>query len=154
MTLYADTSQFLLSIFCSLFRSHCTCFWILIFQFCDLLQYIRTSSPTDTPHPSSALPHTTETTFLKPLTTEMSCPVEAGNEILVPFFSAETAENIIHIKWSQSLVNRSADYYAPTVYNITTGECSSVLHSFGKRAVTKMALYRHTCFILYCRWVL
>lgn len=61
----------------------------------------------------------------------MPCPVEAGNKILVPFFSAESAESIVHIKWSQNLVTRNADYYSLVADNITTGEFSSVLRQFG-----------------------
>lgn len=61
----------------------------------------------------------------------MPCPVEAGNKILVPLFSAESAESKVHMEWSQNLAAHDADYYFLMADNITTGECLSVLHQFG-----------------------
>jgi hypothetical protein len=50
----------------------------------------------------------------------MPTPVDAGNEIVVPLFNAESAEKLVHIKWSQNLATREADYYSLTADNITT----------------------------------
>ncbi|KAJ7779478.1 hypothetical protein DFH07DRAFT_950539 [Mycena maculata] len=52
----------------------------------------------------------------------MPSPVESGQEILVPLFSAETAGAPVHVNWQQNLSQRKADYYALTADNITTGE--------------------------------
>ncbi|KAJ7264109.1 hypothetical protein B0H12DRAFT_1068887 [Mycena haematopus] len=51
--------------------------------------------------------------------------VESGNEIMVPFFDAECAESLVHVKWQQDFTQRKADYYALSVDNITTGEFST-----------------------------
>ncbi|KAJ6458008.1 hypothetical protein C8R45DRAFT_943021 [Mycena sanguinolenta] len=48
--------------------------------------------------------------------------VESGHEILVPLFSTDSAESLVHINWQQNFAQRKADYYALTVDNITTGE--------------------------------
>ena len=51
----------------------------------------------------------------------MSSPVEAGQEIMVPLFNAETAGAPVHVNWQQNMAQRKADYYALTADNITTG---------------------------------
>ena len=48
-------------------------------------------------------------------------PVEAGQEILIPFFDADAPNKLYHISWSQNLSTRNADYYLVTADNITLG---------------------------------
>lgn len=49
-------------------------------------------------------------------------PPEAGNQILIPLFDADTLGQASTVQWSQNLSTRTAEYYALTVDNITTGE--------------------------------
>ena len=51
----------------------------------------------------------------------MSPPVEAGQEILIPFFYADAQNKLYHVSWSQNLSTRNADYYLVTADNITLG---------------------------------
>lgn len=52
-------------------------------------------------------------------------PPQAGNQILVPIFDAEGLGKLSTVEWSQNLSTRTAQYYALTVDNITTGEQSA-----------------------------
>ncbi|KAF7358338.1 hypothetical protein MVEN_00883400 [Mycena venus] len=52
----------------------------------------------------------------------MPSPVTSGQEIMVPLFNAESAGAPVHVSWQQNLSQRTADYYALTADNITTGE--------------------------------
>lgn len=52
-------------------------------------------------------------------------PPNAGDEILIPLFNAETLGQALTVKWSQNLSERTAQYYALTADNITTGICNS-----------------------------
>lgn len=49
-------------------------------------------------------------------------PPQAGNEILIPLFNAETLGSPTTVTWSQNLSTRTAQYYPLVVDNITTGE--------------------------------
>jgi hypothetical protein len=51
----------------------------------------------------------------------MPSAVEAGQEIMVPLFDAESAGAPVHVNWQQNMSQRKADYYALTADNITTG---------------------------------
>lgn len=49
-------------------------------------------------------------------------PPQAGNEILIPLFDAETAGKPSTVDWSQNHSTHTATYYPLAVDNITTGE--------------------------------
>lgn len=49
-------------------------------------------------------------------------PPQKGNQILIPLFDAESSGKPSTVEWSQNLSTRTAQYYALTVDNITTGE--------------------------------
>lgn len=49
-------------------------------------------------------------------------PPEAGNQILIPLFDAETLGKPSTVQWSQNLSTRTADCYALLADNITTRE--------------------------------
>ena len=49
-------------------------------------------------------------------------PPKAGDEILIPLFDAAALGTPMTVTWSQNLSTRTAQYYAPTVDNLTTGE--------------------------------
>jgi hypothetical protein len=72
----------------------------------------------------------------------MPTPVDAGNEIVVPLFNAESAEKLVHIKWSQNLATREADYYSLTADNVTTGQ--HMLFSYDLRRELKATRTSHT----------
>ena len=49
-------------------------------------------------------------------------PPQAGNQILIPLFDADSLGQPSKVEWSQNLSTRTAQYYALTVDNINTGE--------------------------------
>ena len=49
-------------------------------------------------------------------------PPKAGDEILIPLFDAQVVGQPMTVTWSQNLSTRTAQYYAPDVDNLTTGE--------------------------------
>lgn len=53
-------------------------------------------------------------------------PPNANDEILVPLFDAEALGKPVTVKWSQNLSERTAQYYALTADNITTGMCKNL----------------------------
>lgn len=51
----------------------------------------------------------------------MPCLVNNGDELLIPLYEPSENNKPVTISWSQNLANRTAQYYALTVDNITNG---------------------------------
>ena len=49
-------------------------------------------------------------------------PPQAGEEILIPLFDAESAGKPLAVTWSQNLSTRTAQYYATTADNLSSGQ--------------------------------
>ncbi|KAF7981954.1 hypothetical protein HWV62_30749 [Athelia sp. TMB] len=58
----------------------------------------------------------------------MAPVVNQGDQLLIPLLDQEN--KAVHIQWQQDLSARSADYFALTVDNITTGQQQSLLSIF------------------------